>query len=83
MLAAVGLAVLGDDAGVAEVLVDLVVQLVPVGDDDEGPVAGDLPQDLLREEDHREALAAALRVPEDAEPPLVLLDLPAGRRPRC
>ena len=75
MLAAVGLALLGDGPRVAEVLVDLVVEVVPVGDDEERPVAGHLPQHLLREEDHRKALAAPLRVPEDAQPALVGLDL--------
>jgi hypothetical protein len=37
---------------------DLVVELDPVGDDDDGPVAGDGALDLLRVEDHGEALAA-------------------------
>ncbi len=55
-------------------LVDLIVQLVPVGHDHEGPVAGQRPQHLLREEQHREALARALGVPEHPEPPLVLPD---------
>ncbi len=51
---------------------DLLVQLLPVGDDDEGPVAAEPPQHLLGEHHHREALAAALRVPEDAEAAPVL-----------
>ena len=50
------------------VAVELVVELRPIGDHHERPVAGLAPQDLLREEQHREALARALRVPEDAEP---------------
>ena len=61
-----------DHARIREVIVDLVVEFVPVGDDDERPVAGNLPQDLLGEEDHRVALATALRVPEDTEPSLCL-----------
>lgn len=36
----------------SEGLVDLLVQLVAVGDDHECPVAWDLVQDLLSEEDH-------------------------------
>ena len=47
VLAAVGLALLGHGPGVAEVLVDLVVQVVPVGDDQERPVARHLAQHLL------------------------------------
>ena len=41
---------LGDGAAGHELLVDLIVQLVAVGDDDEGPVARQRAQDLLREE---------------------------------
>ena len=59
--------VLLDDAGGGELLVRLLVEVVPVGDDDEGPVARHRPQDLLREEDHRDRLAGALGVPEDPE----------------
>ena len=59
-----------DDAGVLELAVELVVELGPVGDHHERPVARLAAQDLLREEQHREALAGALRVPEDAEPAL-------------
>ena len=66
---------LGDGATGHELLVDLIVQLVAVGDDDEGPVAGQRAQDLLREEQHRETLAAALGVPEHAEPPALFLQL--------
>ena len=58
---------LGDGAHPGEVLVDLVVQIVAVGDDHEGPVAGQLAQHLLGEEDHRIGFAAALGVPEDAQ----------------
>ena len=56
-----------------EGLGDLVVQLHAVGDDHEGPVAGHLAQHLLREEHHREALAAALRLPEHAAAPVAQL----------
>ena len=58
-----------------EGLGDLLVQLHPVGDDHEGPVARHLAQDLLREEHHRKALARALRLPEDTAAPV-------PRRPR-
>ena len=44
-------------AGRGEVLVDLSVEVFAVGDDEERPVAVELPMNLLREEDHREALA--------------------------
>ncbi len=57
----------GEDARVGEVLVELVVELLPVGDLDEGPVAGQLAQDLLREPQVGEGLAAALRVPKHPE----------------
>ncbi|MNP86483.1 hypothetical protein D3C76_1867510 [compost metagenome] len=40
-----------------EGLVDLLVQFVAVSDDHERPVAWDLAQDLLSEEDHRQRLA--------------------------
>ena len=63
---------------VGEVAVDLAVQVVTVGDDHERPVAGNLPQHLLGEEDHRIALAGTLRVPEHAELALVLLDVLDG-----
>ena len=61
-----------------EVPVDLPVEVFSVGDDYERPVAGKLPQHLLREEDHRIALARTLRVPEDAELALILLDFLHG-----
>jgi hypothetical protein len=47
-----------------EGLGDLVVQFHAVGHDHERPVAVLPAQDLLREEDHRKALAAPLRLPE-------------------
>jgi hypothetical protein len=52
---------------------DLLVQFDAVGDHHKGPVAGQLPQHLLREEDHRKALAAALRLPEHAAAPMAQL----------
>ncbi len=54
-------------AGSGKVLVDLVVQVGAVGDDHEGPVADQLAQHLLGEQDHRVGFAAALRMPEDAQ----------------
>ena len=59
---------LGDDARAREVLVDLPIEIVAIGDDEERPVAGHFAMNLLREEDHAVTLAAALRVPEDAQP---------------
>src|SRR2546425_10841280 len=49
-----------------ERLGDLVVQFHAVRDDHERPVAFHLAQNLLREEHHRQALAAPLRLPEHA-----------------
>ena len=60
-------------AGGLERLGDLLVQFHPVGDHHEGPVAGQLAQHLLREEHHRKALAAALRLPEHAAAPVAKL----------
>ena len=62
---------LGDDARAREVLVDLPIEVFAIGDDEERPVAGHFAQDLLREEDHAVTLAAALRVPEDAQLALI------------
>ena len=47
--------------------VNLAVQVVAVGHQQEGELGRDLPPHLLREERHRIGLAAALRVPEDAQ----------------
>src|SRR5438874_13217243 len=55
-----------------ERLVDLVIEIVAVGHNHKGPVSRYLAQYLLREEDHRETLTAALRMPENAQPSLVL-----------
>src|SRR5206468_10314032 len=46
---------------------DLVVEVFAVGHYDEREVTGNHASYLLREERHRVGLAAALRVPEDAE----------------
>ena len=54
---------------------DLFVEFLAVRDDDEGPVATEPTQHLLCEHHHRQALAAALRVPEDAEASPVLANL--------
>ncbi len=62
-------------ARAGKVLVDLVVQVGPVGDDHERPVANLLAQDLLREQDHRIRLTAALCMPEDTQLTLVFFDL--------
>src|SRR5439155_17399523 len=51
-------------AGGLERLRDLVVQLHAVGHDHERPITRHLAQHLLREEYHRQTLAAALRLPE-------------------
>ena len=53
-------------AGGLERLGNLVIQLHAVGHDHERPVARHLAQHLLREEHHRETLAAALRLPKNA-----------------
>src|SRR5205814_5341798 len=55
-----------------ERLVDLVIEIVAVGHNHKGPVARNLSQHFLSEEDHRETLTAALRMPENAQPSLVL-----------
>ena len=69
VLGAHALGLLGDRLARRESLVDLVVQVGPVGDDHEGPVAGNPAQDLLRQEHHGERLARTLRVPEHAQRP--------------
>ena len=68
----------GDGLGIGEVFVDLVVEVVAIGDDEEGPVTGNFTQDFLAEEDHGVAFAAALGVPEDAELTVVVLDFADG-----
>ena len=51
-----------------EGLVNLVVEVVTVGHQQEGEIARHLPAHLLGKERHGIGLAAALRVPEHAEP---------------
>ena len=57
----------GDGAGVQEIPIDLSVQVFAIRHYHEGEIARLLPENLASIEDHREALARALRVPEDAE----------------
>jgi len=58
MLAARGLhAFLVDDAGVGDTPCRPGHPVLAVGRDDEGPIAGQLPQHLLAEEEHRDRLA--------------------------
>ncbi|EAQ32572.1 hypothetical protein OS145_08878 [Idiomarina baltica OS145] len=57
-----------DCPGGSKGLVDLLVQLVAVGDDHKRPVAGDGAVDLLSEEHHGEGLARTLGMPEDPKP---------------
>ena len=66
---------LGDCAGVEEVPVNLPVQIVAVGHHHEGEIARLFAEDFAGIEDHREALARALRVPEHAELALQFLAL--------
>ena len=72
--AVLGLALLvgPDHAGLHEILVNLVVQILPVRDDEEGEVAGDLLLHLAREKHHGEGFAGALGVPEHAQLPVQL-----------
>ena len=56
-----------EDARRGELLVRLIIEVVSVGHDHEGPVPRQGAEHLLGEEDHRHRLARALRVPEDAE----------------
>src|SRR5712691_7530491 len=77
MFAAIGphlLFKLGHSSSVGERLVDLVIEIITVGDDNEGPVATGFALYLLREEDHGKAFTAALCMPEDAQAALVLAD---------
>ena len=65
---------LTQQAAVFKGLADLLVQLVPVGEDHDGGGAGKLPPDLLGQEHHGVALAAALGVPE--YPQFAVVQLP-------
>src|SRR6266568_1513375 len=59
-------------AHVLEGLINLVVQFLAICDDKKRPVAWNLAQHLLREEDHRVAFTAALRMPEHTQASPVL-----------
>src|SRR5882724_5979898 len=54
---------------------NLFVEFLAVRDDDKGPVATETAQYFLGKHHHRQALAAALRVPEHTETAPVLPDL--------
>ena len=69
-----GLRPLAQQPAVFKGVADLFVQLVPVGEDHNGGGPGELPADLLGEEEHGVALAAALGVPEHAQ--LAVIQLP-------
>ena len=56
-----------DGACVEKIAIDLAVQRFAVGDDHKAVVTGQLAEDFARIEDHGEAFARALRVPEDAQ----------------
>ncbi len=60
--------VLAGDAAAGEGLVNLVVKVVPIRHQKEGEIPRHLPAHLLGEERHGIGLAAALRMPEHAEP---------------
>ena len=59
----------------SKVLIDLVVKVCAIRDHNESPIAMKFPQYFSREEDHRIRFATALRMPEDAQPALIFLDL--------
>ena len=62
-----------------EVLEELVVEVVAVGqDDDRGVLHGRVLDELARVERHGQAFAGALRVPDDADAPVAGLAGPAG-----
>ena len=64
---AIGLTLFGHGSRAAEVLVNLVVEIIAVGDNKKCPVARHLSQNLLGEKHHRKRFAASLREPEHAE----------------
>ena len=68
-----GLAVVVHHAAAGEGLVELGVQVLSVGEHQEGEVAAQLAMHLAGEHDHGVALARALGVPEDAQLALPLL----------
>ena len=69
-----GLRPLAQQPAVFKGVADLLVQFIPVGEDHDGGRTGKLPADLLGEEEHGIALAAALGVPEHAQ--LAVIELP-------
>ena len=69
-----GLRPLAQQPAVFKGVADLFVQLVPVGEDHNGGRARKFPADLLGEEEHGIALAAALGVPKHAQ--LAVIQLP-------
>src|SRR5258708_1299504 len=69
---------LGDSTGAGKGFVDLVIQIIAIGDNYKGPVAGDFAQHLLSKEDHGETFAAALRMPENTQASLVLTNAVDG-----
>src|SRR4030042_3145857 len=64
--------------GSGEGPIDLVLHSLPIGNNNECPVARHLPQHLLGEEDHRDGLAAPLSMPEHTESAFTTLNLPEG-----
>src|ERR1700720_3149982 len=57
----------GNCAHARKVPINLVVKVFAICDNDERPITGHLAQNLLRKENHRIALAASLRVPENSQ----------------
>src|SRR5258708_3224679 len=53
-----------------EGLRDLIIQLGPIGDDDEGPIALELSENLLGEKYHRKALPRTLCLPKYTSSPM-------------
>ena len=62
--------------GAGKSLVDLLIQFLPVGNDNKCPVARHLPQDLLGKENHGDGFTASLRMPEHSETAFTAPDLP-------
>src|SRR5438874_2202658 len=73
------LAFFGSRAAIYECVGDLPVQLGPICNDYEGPIARLGTQDLLGEIEHRKTFARTLRVPENPELAARLADLVYGR----
>jgi len=66
---------LGHGACACKVFVDLVVEILPVGHDNEREIAWNFSKHFLGEKDHGVALPASLRVPENSEAASILFDL--------